>query len=65
MHQPIKIIRKEDIENQQMQMLHLEADYLLSTLFQAMQQKNVKEIIQCKGRLKEISEEMVEVQQYI
>lgn len=58
MHQSMKIIRKSDIEKQQMQILHLETDYLLLTLFQAMDKNDNKEIIQCKCRLKEIQDEV-------
>ena len=58
MKQMIKIIRKVDIEKQYEQLLQLELDYELASLYDAMQQKNERDMKKAKKRLKEIQEEL-------
>ena len=66
MHQQIRAFKtREEIEFERLHILHLEQDYELLSLHQALEQHDNKGIIRSKQRLKEIHEEMVEVQQYI
>lgn len=58
MKQMIKIIRKVDIEKQYEEILMLEMDYELATLYAAMSDKNQSEIDKSKKRLTEIQEEL-------
>ncbi|AMO84543.1 hypothetical protein JOC25_001475 [Solibacillus kalamii] len=58
MKQMIKIIRKVDIEKQYEEILMLEMDYELATLYAAMNDKNQSEIDKSKKRLTEIQEEL-------
>lgn len=58
MKQMMKIIRKVDIEKQYEQMLRLELDYELASLYSAMQENDTKEMERCKKRLKEIQDEL-------
>jgi hypothetical protein len=58
MKQMIKIIRKVDIEKQYEQLLQLELDYELASLYDAMQTKNERDMSKSKKRLKEIQEEL-------
>lgn len=58
MKQMIKIIRKVDIEKQYEQMLKLEIDYELASLYAAMKDANQLEIDKSKKRLKEIHQEL-------
>ena len=58
MKQMIKIIRKVDIEKQYEEMLKLELDYELASLFFAMKQENKFDIEKSKKRLAEIHEEL-------
>ncbi|MBD8031606.1 MULTISPECIES: hypothetical protein [Solibacillus] len=58
MKQMIKIIRKVDIEKQYEEILMLEMDYELATLYSAMNDKNQSEIEKSKKRLTEIQEEL-------
>lgn len=58
MKQMIKIIRKVDIEKQYEEILMLEMDYELATLYSAMNDKNQSEIDKSKKRLTEIQEEL-------
>ena len=58
MKQMIKIIRKVDIEKQYEQLLQLELDYELASLFDAMQLNNERDMSKSKQRLKEIQEEL-------
>ncbi len=54
----IKIIRKVDIEKQYEQILRLELDYELASLYLAMNESNETDISKSKKRLKEIQEEL-------
>ncbi|MFJ8234502.1 hypothetical protein ACIQ34_02020 [Ureibacillus sp. NPDC094379] len=65
MKQMIKIIRKVDIEKQYEQVLRLELDYELASLYSAMQGKNVEEMEKCKKRLKEIQDELDGLHAYV
>ncbi|MFS0878056.1 hypothetical protein [Solibacillus isronensis] len=58
MKEIIKIIRKVDIEKQYEEILMLEMDYELATLFDAMQINDTLQIDQSKGRLTEITQEL-------
>ncbi|WP_274309334.1 hypothetical protein [Solibacillus daqui] len=58
MKQMIKIIRKVDIEKQYEEILMLEMDYELATLFTAMTDNDQSEIDKSKKRLTEIQEEL-------
>ena len=58
MKQMIKIIRKVDIQKQYLHILHLEQEYELASLHQAMEQSDEKEIERSKQRLKEIRDEI-------
>ncbi|HEY4622458.1 hypothetical protein MKX47_04000 [Solibacillus sp. FSL R7-0668] len=58
MKQMIKIIRKVDIEKQYEEILMLEMDYELATLFVAMNDNDQSEINKSKKRLTEIQEEL-------
>lgn len=58
MRQLIKIIRKEDLIKEKINNLNLEIDYLLLSLFQAMQINDEDEKLKCKSRLGEIHNEM-------
>ena len=58
MKQMIKIIRKVDIEKQYEEILMLEMDYELATLFAAMNDNDQPEIEKAKKRLVEIQEEL-------
>ena len=64
MKQLIRIIRKIDIEKQYEEILTLELDYELATLFDAMEQKNQKEIDKSKKRLEEIQQELQQLSIY-
>ena len=65
MKQMIKIIRKVDIEKQYEQVLQLELDYELASLYSAMQEKNITEMERCKKRLKEIQDELDGLHAYV
>ncbi len=65
MKQMIKIIRKVDIEKQYEQILRLELDYELASLYSAMQEKDEKEMEKCKKRLKEIQDELDGLHAYV
>ena len=58
MKQMIKIIRKVDIEKQYEEILMLEMDYELATLFVAMNENNQLDMDKSKKRLTEIQEEL-------
>ena len=58
MKQMIKIIRKVDIEKQYEEILRLELDYELASLYSAMNEKNETDMEKAKNRLKEIQEEL-------
>lgn len=61
----IKIIRKVDIEKQYEQVLRLEIDYELASLYAAMQEENEKEKEKSKRRLKEIQDELDGLHAYV
>ncbi|RUL51910.1 MULTISPECIES: hypothetical protein [Lysinibacillus] len=65
MKQMIKIIRKVDIEKQYEQVLRLELDYELASLYAAMQDKDSKEMEKSKKRLKEIQDELDGLHAYV
>ncbi|MEG0473597.1 MAG: hypothetical protein RR588_14790 [Solibacillus sp.] len=58
MKQMIKIIRKVDIEKQYEEVLLLEMDYELASLYGAMNENNKNEMDKSKKRLVEIQEEL-------
>ena len=58
MKQMIKIIRKVDIEKQYEQILRLELDYELATLYTAMKENNEVDMQKSKERLQEIHGEL-------
>lgn len=58
MKQMIQIIRKADVEKEYIHVLKLELDYELASLFDAMQQEDVREINKSKKRLEEIHVEL-------
>lgn len=58
MKQMIQIIRKADVEKEYIHVLKLELDYELASLFDAMQQQDVREINKSKKRLQEIHMEL-------
>lgn len=58
MKQMIKIIRKIDIEKQYEEILRLELDYELASLYAAMNEQNTFDIEKAKKRLKEIQGEL-------
>lgn len=61
----IKIIRKVDIEKQYEQILRLELDYELASLYAAMQENDEKEMEKSKKRLKEIQDELDGLHAYV
>ncbi|MBD8026589.1 hypothetical protein H9636_07965 [Ureibacillus sp. Re31] len=65
MKQMIKIIRKVDIEKQYEQILRLELDYELASLYAAMQENDEKEMEKSKKRLKEIQDELDGLHAYV
>ena len=58
MKQMIQIIRKADVEKEYVHVLKLELDYELASLFDAMQQKDSRQIDVSKKRLREIHVEL-------
>ncbi|MDN4608979.1 hypothetical protein [Sporosarcina highlanderae] len=58
MKQVVHIIRKAEIEKEYVKLLHLELDYELATLFDAMQEKDSKQAEKSKVRLAEIHSEL-------
>ena len=65
MKQMIKIIRKVDIEKQYEEILMLEMDYELATLYEALNKNNQLEIDKCKKRLTEIQQELKSLHAYV
>lgn len=61
MRQIIHIIRKDDLIKEKKEALHKETDYLLLTLYQAMNDKDAKEHKKCMDRLHEIQNELIEL----
>ncbi|SIT68156.1 hypothetical protein [Edaphobacillus lindanitolerans] len=58
MKQVIHVIRKADVEKQYVNMLTLELDYELATLYDAMSQSDSEQQEKSKKRLKEIHTEL-------
>lgn len=58
MKQVVHIIRKAEIEKEYVNLLQLELDYELATLYDAMQQDDEKQIDKSKVRLTEIHSEL-------
>ena len=58
MKQMIKIRRKADIEKQYEEILRLELDYELASLFAAMNEHNATDMEKAKKRLAEIQSEL-------
>lgn len=58
MKQVVHIIRKAEIEKEYVKLLHLELDYELATLFDAMQEQDSKQAEKSKVRLTEIHSEL-------
>lgn len=58
MRELVKIFKKHDSQEERTRLLGLETDYLLSTLYQAMEEMNEKEKEKCIARLKEIQDEL-------
>ena len=65
MKQMIKIIRQVDIEKQYEEILMLEMDYELATLYAAMNEKNQLDIEKSKKRLTEIQQELKGLHAYV
>ncbi|WP_339249469.1 hypothetical protein NSQ43_09070 [Sporosarcina sp. FSL W8-0480] len=58
MKQVVHIIRKAEIEKEYVKLLHLELDYELATLYDAMQEQDSKQAEKSKVRLTEIHSEL-------
>lgn len=58
MKQVVHIIRKADVEKEYIKVLHLELDYELATLFDAIAQNDNKEQQKSTKRLSEIHREL-------
>ena len=58
MKQVVHIIRKNEIEKEYVEMLHLELDYELATLHDAVQEDDDKQVEKSKTRLTEIHSEL-------
>ena len=58
MKQVVHVIRKADVEKEYVKVLHLELDYELATLFDAIQQNDEKQEVKSKLRLEEIHREL-------
>ncbi|WP_203332505.1 hypothetical protein [Planococcus beigongshangi] len=58
MKQMIQIIRKAEVEKEYINVLKLELDYELASLFDAMQQNDEQEMTKSKKRLQEIHVEL-------
>lgn len=61
MRQVVHIIRKNDLEKEKIQTLKLELDYELATLFDAMTDESEDAINKSKERLKEIHQQLGEL----
>lgn len=61
----ITIIKKVDLEKQYKETLKMEQDYLLASLFEAMQDNNESEKEQFKKRLHEIGDELKGLKAYV
>ncbi|MCZ2257157.1 hypothetical protein [Sporosarcina sp. G11-34] len=58
MKQVVHVIRKADVEKEYVKVLHLELDYELAALFDAIQQTDEKQVVKSKNRLREIHREL-------
>jgi len=58
MKQVVNLIRKADVEKEYVEVLHLELDYELASLYDAMERKDEIEMQKSKKRLKEIHKEL-------
>lgn len=58
MKQVVHIIRKAEIEKEYVKLLHLELDYELATLHDAVQENDSKQVEKSKTRLTEIHGEL-------
>lgn len=58
MKQVVHIIRKNEIEKEYVKLLHLELDYELATLHDAVQEEDGKQMEKSKTRLTEIHSEL-------
>lgn len=58
MRQMVQIIRKADVEKEYIEVLKLELDYELASLYDAMQRENDSEMEVSKNRLTEIHMEL-------
>lgn len=58
MKQVVHIIRKNEIEKEYVKLLHLELDYELATLHDAVQEEDGKQMKKSKTRLTEIHSEL-------
>lgn len=58
MRQVINLIRQADVEKEYVQVLQLELDYELATLFDAIQENDENQMMKSKTRLKEITSEL-------
>ncbi len=58
MKQVVHVIRKADVEKEYVKVLHLELDYELATLFDAVEQDDAKQIMKSKNRLQQIHREL-------
>lgn len=58
MKQVVHFIRKEDVEREYIRTLHLELDYELATLYDALEEQDEKQVKKSKQRLAEIHNEM-------
>ncbi|HEX5564288.1 MULTISPECIES: hypothetical protein [Bacillales] len=58
MKQVVHIIRKAEIEKEYVKLLHLELDYELATLYDAVQENDSKQVEKSKTRLTEIHGEL-------
>lgn len=58
MKQVVHVIRKADVEKEYVRVLHLELDYELLTLFDALEDNDSKQEAKSKNRLQQIHREL-------
>ncbi|ARD49166.1 hypothetical protein SporoP37_13930 [Sporosarcina sp. P37] len=58
MKQVVHFVRKEDVEREYIRTLHLELDYELATLYDALQEQDTAQVEKSKTRLAEIHNEL-------
>jgi hypothetical protein len=58
MKQVVHVIRKADVEKEYVKVLHLELDYELASLYDAIQQDDEKQISKSTNRLHQIHREL-------